>query len=148
MARVYLFVRRQNINELLLQQGYAERTEEDYMSKVCDFHLYCNNISLFKILSMTFVLFQSDHANRRQRQTTADLDLLDQDEMGMMVFDDDEEDPKPPNRGLCVEEVRLSGPFSPLETNIYSTTLSGGAKCISVDPQSVNSILLDNNPQV
>lgn len=35
VARVTLYVNGENINEILLEKKLAERTEEDYMSKVC-----------------------------------------------------------------------------------------------------------------
>lgn len=49
----------------------------------------------------------------------------------------------PPPRHTCNLEVRLRGPFSPLETKLYSVMRSGASKTVNVDPLSVNSILLD-----
>lgn len=53
----------------------------------------------------------------------------------------------PPLR-MCNLEVNLRGPFSPLETTLYSTMRSGVSKSISVDQLSVNSIMLDNDLHV
>lgn len=53
----------------------------------------------------------------------------------------------PPLR-MCNLEVNLRGPFSPLETTLYSTMRSGVSKSISVDQLSINSIMLDNDLHV
>lgn len=43
--------------------------------------------------------------------------------------------------------ILLKGPFSPLETKIYSAMRLGGLKTVTVENHSSNSILLDNDPQ-
>lgn len=43
--------------------------------------------------------------------------------------------------------VLLKGPFSPLETKVYSAMRLGGLKSVTVENHSSNSILLDNDPQ-
>lgn len=52
---------------------------------------------------------------------------------------------KAPNNGRQV--IFLKGPFSPLETKIYSAMRLGGLKTVTVENNSSNSILLDNDPQ-
>lgn len=78
------------------------------------------------------------------------LDSDDEDdfetESQEMVGDVPEVEP-PPIR-LCNMEVNLRGPFSPLETTLYSVMRSGITKTIAVDPLSVNSIMLDNDLHV
>lgn len=61
------------------------------------------------------------------------------------VFD---ESPLPPPRRLCTHEIKLRGPFSPLERTIESVTFSGRYKSVNIDPQSINSVMLESNPQV
>lgn len=48
----------------------------------------------------------------------------------------------------CRYNVRLRGPFSPLESTIYSTVVSECINNVTIDPLSVNSVFLDNVPQV
>lgn len=57
-------------------------------------------------------------------------------------------DVEAPALRMCNVEVNLRGPFSPLETTIYSTMRSGVSKTISVDQLSINSIMLDNDLHV
>lgn len=47
----------------------------------------------------------------------------------------------------CRNVVLLKGPFSPLETKVYSAMRLGGLKTVTVENHSSNSILLDNDPQ-
>lgn len=61
---------------------------------------------------------------------------------------DDVPDVEAPPIRLCNLEINLRGPFSPLETTLYSTMRSGIAKSVTVDPLSVNSIMLDNDLHV
>lgn len=65
-----------------------------------------------------------------------------------LQYIDEDDDPTPPQPHHCIQEIRLRGPFSPLETVVYSNMQSAKTKSITVDALSVNSILLDNNPQV
>lgn len=46
----------------------------------------------------------------------------------------------------CKSMIHLKGPFSPLEMKIYSYTEYGAGKTITIDGQSVNSAMLDSNP--
>lgn len=52
---------------------------------------------------------------------------------------------KPPPAHLCTQTVTLRGPVSPLETKVHSTFHS--TKSLAIDRLSVNSILLDTDPQ-
>lgn len=53
-----------------------------------------------------------------------------------------------PSQEQCRQEIKLRGPFSPLETRVYVLTEAGSSKDASIDGHSVNSVLLDSNPQV
>nr|CAD7200042.1 unnamed protein product [Timema douglasi] len=44
-------------------------------------------------------------------------------------------------------KVNLRGPYSPLEMRIYGQTLVGEERDLFIDPNSVNSVLLDTDPQ-
>lgn len=53
--------------------------------------------------------------------------------------------PAPPDR-KCTRELSLLGPISPLETKLY-TVMDVNCVDVTIDPNSVNSILLNNDPQ-
>lgn len=42
--------------------------------------------------------------------------------------------------------ITLRGPLNPLEINVYPMTTIGIRKTVSIDPHSVNSVLLENEP--
>ncbi|KAK9877509.1 hypothetical protein WA026_018618 [Henosepilachna vigintioctopunctata] len=44
------------------------------------------------------------------------------------------------------KQIQLKGPFSPLETKIYSTISHGHNKSVVIEPTSVNSVFLDSDP--
>ena len=45
------------------------------------------------------------------------------------------------------QQVRLRGPCSPLEMKVYGCARSAIGKEVSMDLESVNSVLLDSNPE-
>lgn len=49
---------------------------------------------------------------------------------------------------LCDRVVQLSGPKSPLESEMYSTLVNNQKRSIHIDPHSVNSVLLTPLQQV
>lgn len=55
---------------------------------------------------------------------------------------------EPPPVQLCRKEIKLQGPYSPLEIQLYALTEAGKSKHINIDRQSVNHILLENDSQV
>lgn len=96
-----------------------------------------------------FNIFQANHVQRQTKQFLyGDRDPQNTFEEEEMIFMDEFDDPLSPQSHKCVQEIRLRGPFSPLETSVYSVMQSAKTKTISVDALSVNSIILDNNPQV
>lgn len=54
---------------------------------------------------------------------------------------------EPPPKQLCNKVIKLRGPYSPLETRIYSALRVGQFKCVKVERDSVNSALIDTDPQ-
>lgn len=63
------------------------------------------------------------------------------------IFDDDDTVP-PPDFEDSSKKISLKGPFSTLETNIKSLLRSTKLKTIQVEIDSINSIILDTNPNV
>lgn len=53
----------------------------------------------------------------------------------------------PPPTVLCNKVIKLRGPYSPLETTIYSGTNAGFLKSVQIEGNSVNSVLIDTDPQ-
>lgn len=47
----------------------------------------------------------------------------------------------------CKDHIDLKGPFSPLEMKVYGVISSSVNKKVTVDPGSVNAVLLDAEPQ-
>lgn len=56
-------------------------------------------------------------------------------------------DIEPPPKELCNKFIKLRGPYSPLETKIYSAIRVGQRKCVQIERESVNSVLIDTDPQ-
>ncbi|KAJ9575274.1 hypothetical protein L9F63_025774, partial [Diploptera punctata] len=55
--------------------------------------------------------------------------------------------PEPPSRKECRTHVTLRGPNSPLEMKLYSLTRVGATRTVNIEWNSVNSVLLDSEPQ-
>ncbi|KAI9579641.1 hypothetical protein GQX74_000429 [Glossina fuscipes] len=53
----------------------------------------------------------------------------------------------PPPTELCNKVIKLRGPYSPLETRIFSATNAGCLKSTQIEGNSVNSVLIDTDPQ-
>ncbi|KAF7992726.1 hypothetical protein HCN44_005070 [Aphidius gifuensis] len=108
-----------NINKLFIEKGYGEFNEENFLSK--DNHeIRMNNNYLSK----------SEKFNREEMQYSQ-LYLAD-------TYVD------PPSIEDCTDNVKLRGPYSPLEVKLYGlTNISMGFK-IHVHESSVNSVLLDS----
>lgn len=75
----------------------------------------------------------------------------DDDEAAIEHYDDDD-DPKhdeiePPPLNLCRQTFNLTGPHSPLETNTYPLMRYVEYQTATIEPLSVNSVLLDTEPQ-
>lgn len=98
------------------------------------------------------IFCQSDHDFRLRKQSVAsrfleeDHSQQNEDYLRTIQPEIDLEIEAPPAR-LCVKDIQLKGPFSPLETKVYSAIRIGTWKSVSIERESVNSILLDTDPQ-
>lgn len=95
--------------------------------------------------------FQTDHDFRIRKQSVANRFLEDDhsrqnEEYLRSIRPEIDLDTEPPPRELCRRQMRLRGPFSPLETNIYSAIRIGAWKTVQIDRESVNYISLDSDP--
>lgn len=106
---------------------------------------------------MLLIIFQQDHASRLKRQNmafdehTAQLDAAHLEQLA--VIDSDEEgDQKPPRMqptpNQCYVSIGLTGPISPLEAKVFGAYGNALNQNVTIEPQSVNSVLLDDRSQV
>lgn len=116
-----------SINEVLIQHGYAQRCTESFLS-------------------------QDDHTRRLQVQERDDEDKSSINAVNAAIEADpwtrgDEQNIPPPPFSECRRSMNLRGPHSPLEMQIYSLVKCGEQKSVNIEWNSVNSVLLDTNPQ-
>lgn len=123
------------LNQVLITKGYAEPAEESYLSKV-----NCKYCSIF-----TFIIYDNLQENHEKRQTFSKIEgVVQVEEVPVENFIDDIESP---DANDCTEIIHLRGPFSPLEMRVYGITNSSIGKTVKVENSSVNTVLLDAEPQ-
>ncbi|XP_017141347.1 probable ATP-dependent RNA helicase spindle-E [Drosophila miranda] len=127
VAAVIIHLREGNLNDLLVKEKLARRTDEDYMSRVD------HDFRMRKQECRGYVSQQErqqvNEEYLRSKQLPQDMDLS----------------PPPPEE--CNSYIKLKGPFSTLESTVFSTMRSGMSKTVRIDPCSVNFVLLDAEPQ-
>ena len=111
-----------NLNNLFIEEGLADVAEESYLSKY--------NHKLREL--------QLTDCNLLQRQY---LEYLQYSKNFMINAY-----PDPPPSEECHSEISLRGPFSPLEINLSTLAIHTTCKRVVIDSGSVNSILLDTDP--
>uniref|UniRef100_A0A1A9X2C1 Probable ATP-dependent RNA helicase spindle-E n=1 Tax=Glossina brevipalpis TaxID=37001 RepID=A0A1A9X2C1_9MUSC len=128
IANVFIKLQNITLNELLIEKQFASKTEENYLSKI-DHDLRLRN-------QMPIGNNNNNNKNKRESepyipclQTSAEVDV----------------DPPPPER--CNNIIKLNGPYSPLETKIYSIIKAGVLKSVKIERNSVNSVLINTDPQ-
>lgn len=121
IASVYLKKGDEKINDILVQEGFGELTEENYMSK------------------MNHELRTRRH--RFSKSSELSLNAYNEDQ------DEENEEVEPPPIELCRQRVYLSGPHSPLETNCYPIMRYVEYQTATMDNYTVNNIILDTEPQ-
>ncbi|KNC34771.1 hypothetical protein FF38_01968 [Lucilia cuprina] len=115
------------LNEILVEKGLARTSDESYMSK-------------------------SDHDFRIRKQSVANR-FLDEDsarqneEYLLSIRPEIDMDIEPPPKHLCNKTLKLRGPFSPIELNLFSAIRAGTWKTVSLERESVNFIQVDSNPK-
>lgn len=119
IASVTLLVNGVNVNEHLLAENYAQTCDESYLSKL-------------------------NHNKRELAQLRNDIMAPEKEFKDMEVIDFDEEIIPPP-KDRCRKVVTLDGPYSTLSVNLYAAC-NANKKRVTVEPSSVNHIVLDNNP--
>ncbi|TGZ53458.1 probable ATP-dependent RNA helicase spindle-E isoform X1 [Temnothorax longispinosus] len=111
-----------NVNEGLIEKGYAVKREETYLSK--------HNHELRTDIDMVNAMSIEEKKFYEQEQY---------DKHCLLEY------PNPPREEDCNFSVKLQGPNSPLEMELIQLTLGEKLRKISVEMNSVNSVLLDND---
>ncbi|XP_016969045.1 probable ATP-dependent RNA helicase spindle-E [Drosophila rhopaloa] len=127
VAAVLIHMRDGLINEKLVELKLARRADEDFMSR-------------------------QDHDFRTRRQesarysSSAERQQINEEYLRSCQLPQDN-DLSPPPLDRCNTVVMLKGPYSPLESTMYSTIRVGVWKTVKIDNASVNAVLLDADPQ-
>lgn len=127
IASVFIKNETRSINDILLEKGLAQFREENYMSK-------CNHDERVR---KQLCLRQDPHSA---------LEHYEEDNILCQIEEEQETSCDPPPDKWCTNRVTLKGPISPLETSLQSHLLYGAYKTIAVEPESVNSVLLNVDP--
>lgn len=109
---------------MLIQKGYAVQTKESFLSE--DDH------------NMRILI------QERNRDDITSTEILREADPWIR---DHEQNVPAPFESECRQTITLKGPFSPLEMNVYSMVQCSATNKVSIEWNSVNSVLLDTDPQ-
>nr|B3M383.1 RecName: Full=Probable ATP-dependent RNA helicase spindle-E; AltName: Full=Homeless [Drosophila ananassae] len=127
VAAVMVHTRDGLLNDKLVEHNLARRADENFMSR------QDHDFRIRKQESARYISGperqQVNEEYLRSCQMPEDLDLT------------------PPPLDKCNMIVMLKGPYSPLETSMFSTIRVGVWKTVKIDNSSVNAVLLDSDPQ-
>lgn len=124
MANVIILTNTVNVNEALINEGLAQKGEENYMSKM-DY------------------TFRIKHQNMPRDNASNWLDDQMIEQLGL-ADDDGELEAIQPSITQCSTRLKLTGPFSPLEAKVYGAVAASSTKTVMIEPSSVNSVLLNS----
>ncbi|XP_039282200.1 ATP-dependent RNA helicase TDRD9 isoform X2 [Nilaparvata lugens] len=120
-----------NVNRMLVERGLADQYEESFLSKM-------NHDRRVK------------HQSKFNSYNNVPEDVNndgDETESNQTLFDNDDDlDMKSPTFEETHSKMILKGPFSPLEMKIHGCLRTTINKCISIESDSINSVLLDEQP--
>lgn len=114
----------ESLNELLVEEEFAAKVEESYLSRY-------------------------NHKIRSLAKTKALKELAHREYLEYLQYDRNfliQSYPEPPPIEECGSALYLKGPFSPLEVTFSSLAIHTGSKKVNIETQSVNSIVLDMDP--
>lgn len=124
MANVIVIANRINVNVALINEGFAQKGEENYMSKM-DY------------------TFRTKHQSMPRDNSSNWLDDQMIEQLGL-ADDDGELEAIQPSITQCTTRLQLTGPFSPLEAKIFGAVAASSAKNVMIEPNSVNCVLLNS----
>lgn len=114
-----------SLNDLLVEEDFAVKVEESYLSRY-------------------------NHQIRGLAKTKALQELSHREYLEYLQYDRNflvQSYPEPPPVEDCRSAVMLKGPFSPLEVTFSSLAHKAACKKVNIESQSVNSIVLDMDPE-
>lgn len=127
-GKVNAFVRCVNapdtINNALIHEHFGEFIEEDYISKY-------------------------NHLMRKTHQDNGtNIDNLIDPMVENYFIEENGIEVEPPPIPKCRSKLKLKGPYSSLSINMYGLTEATKSAKVVIDKYSINSVLLENDPQV
>lgn len=117
----------ESMNDILIQANYAEYIDEDYISNY-------NHLSRKSQFDFQAASGKIDNF----------VDPMTKDhlmEENVMHID-------PPPAAMCKTKIKLKGPYSPLSIECYGLSKAARFTKTKIDRHSVNSVMLENDPQV
>lgn len=129
-GKANVFVRhldtQQNFNDILIGEQFGEFVSEDYISNY-------------------------NHLMRNSQRERSEYEHLDNnvDPMYQEYFIDENAmkvNPPPPSK--CKQKLKLKGPYSSLSIEPHGLTDATKNGTVTIDRHSVNSVMLENDPQV
>lgn len=115
----------ETINDALIREHFCELIEEDYISKY-------------------------NHLIRKTQQDSGmnAENLIDPMVASYFIEENGIEEVEPPPIPMCRSKLKLKGPYSSLSINMYGLTEATKSAKVVIDKYSINSVLLENDPQV
>lgn len=103
-------------------------------------------------MHLCFLFMKSDHDFRCRKQTIANRCLSEDtaqenEDYLLSIRPEIDLDIPPPPKHLCTKTLKLRGPYSPIEMNLYSAIRAGTWKSVSLERDSVNYMQVDCNPK-
>lgn len=115
-----------DLKNVLIKRGFAAEADETYNS------VYNNKMRT-----------QMNHQSKGCKRDPDHLHYLELMQHDKKYFRIDY--PEPPKVEECRQSITLKGPISPLEVTLQSLAVVAASKKVKVEPNSVNSILMDAN---
>lgn len=116
-----------NLNDILVKKHFGEYVKEDFVSKA-------NHIQRKSQREQNL-----EHSTNENFIDPIYLDYFFNKEIDIV---------EPPSASMCNKKIRLSGPYSPILSKVFALTEAIKHSTATIDRFSVNSILMDNDPQV
>lgn len=115
------------MNDILVKQHFGEYVEEDFLSKTNHIHRKTQREQ------------NLEHIENENFIDPMYLDYLFNKKIDIVT---------PPPPSMCNKKFILSGPYSPISSKVCAITEAVKHSTVNIDRFSVNSILMDNDPQV
>lgn len=115
------------MNDILIREEYGEYIDEDYISNYN--HLMRKSQLEFQMASQKFDNFVDPMCKEYlMEENTIEIDS--------------------PPAEMCKTKIKLKGPYSPLSIECHGLSMATRFSKVQIDKNSVNSVMLENDPQV